>query len=85
MAVKKRKRGRKDYFIANPCDGLEINSINGARMVSKRGFKYSFFDRSNVAIQSSEGGFKAVSIMLEAKNANNYKSIKLNRYKDRIN
>ncbi len=85
MATRKRKKNYRDFFLSDPCDGLDINSIKPVRLVSRRRYSASIFDKDNIAMELPNGKYKAVSIHFEARKVNNYKTVKLNRYKDRIN
>ena len=86
--AKRRKRRYKDFVISDPSDGLEVNTINGARFVSRRQSLISIFDADNVVIELDElmngSRFHRVSIVREVKRVNRSKTARINRYKDRI-
>lgn len=84
----KRRRPYRDFFSQDPCDGLEVNSINPARFVSKRSYSLSIFDADNICIEYEDKRFgrrfHKVSIMGEVRHANQSKTRKINGYKERI-
>ena len=90
MAARRRRRRSKykDFLFEDPCDGLEINTVNQARFTSRYGSSFSLFDADNICVEleNKVAGrrFYKVSIMGEVRRANVSRSRRLNGYKERI-
>ena len=91
MAVPKRRPmrwKRKDYIMELPRDGLEINSVNHARFISRRARSFSIFEADNICVEldSEKYGrrYHTVSVLGKVGRANASKTRKINGYKERI-
>ena len=91
MAVLRRRRKRRawgDFLSQDPCDGLEVNTVNQARRASRYSSSFSLFDADDICIEldSKKNGrrFHNVSIMCEVRHINISKTRNINGYKERI-